>query len=235
MHSSRLGSCLPTRVLPSSQATRLLEEHARELLFDFLSSSDTAALLQALNESPSDGSALLQLSSRSTWLPMFVEATSSLPYAVSVVDVQVAGLPLIYVNEAWEALTGYSSADVLGRNCRLLQGVATEEIAVAQMVEAIREGRTVHVCISNYRQDGTRFRNSLSLHPLFDDCGDFRYVVGRRGERRCFLYTSLHILPSHSPSQISVASDANAGKQEAQGLLLVRSLIPTTCPSHKVR
>ena len=98
--------------------------------------------------------------------------------AVSLVDVMVPGLPLVYVNEAWEELTGYTREEVLGHNCRLLQGVATEEIAISQIVQAIREGRRTHVCVSNYKKDGTRFRNSLSLHPLFDERGDFRYVVG---------------------------------------------------------
>ena len=134
----------------------------------------------------------------------------SIEHAVSVVDVMVAGLPLVYVNSAWEELTGYSSAEVIGHNCRLLQGVATEEIAVSQMVQAIREGRYVHVCVSNYRKDGSCFRNSLSLHPLFDEYGDFRYMIG-------------------------VSSDAAAGKQVAQQLTFVRALIPTSCPSVPIK
>ena len=65
----------------------------------------------------------------------------------------------------------YTSEEAVGHNCRLLQGVSTEEVAISMMVQAIREGRTAHVCVSNYRQDGTRFRNSLTLHPLYDEHG----------------------------------------------------------------
>ena len=113
-----------------------------------------------------------------TWLPMFIEATSRLPHACSVVDVQVAGLPLVYVNQAWEALTGYARAEVLGHNCRLLQGAETEEAAVAELVRSIRQRRPCVVTLTNYRKDGGRFANELSLHPVFDSRGVYRYIVG---------------------------------------------------------
>ena len=97
--------------------------------------------------------------------------------SVSVVDLNVPGLPLMYVNDAWEALTGYSSSEVIGLNAQLLQGESTEEVAVSRMVQAIRESRGTLVCVSNYRKDGTRFRHSLSLHPLCDEFGMPRYMI----------------------------------------------------------
>ena len=90
----------------------------------------------------------------------------------------VPGLPLAYVNAAWERLTGYSRHEVLGRNARFLQGESTEEAAVAQIVQSVRECRSCEVCVSNYRKDGGRFRNALSLHPVRDSSGEYRYVIG---------------------------------------------------------
>ena len=139
---------------------------------------EMSTTLQALNENPSEGKGLPRLSSQPTWLPMFIEATSRLPHACSVVDVQVAGLPLVYVNQAWEALTGYARAEVLGHNCRLLQGAETEEAAVAELVRSIRQRRPCVVTLTNYRKDGGRFANELSLHPVFDSRGVYRYIVG---------------------------------------------------------
>ena len=98
--------------------------------------------------------------------------------ALALVDVGVPGLPLAYVNAAWERLTGYSRHEVLGRNARFLQGESTEEAAVAQIVQSVRECRSCEVCVSNYRKDGGRFRNALSLHPVRDSSGEYRYVIG---------------------------------------------------------
>ena len=70
-----------------------------------------------------------------------------LSQALSVVDRSVAGLPLVYVNDAFCALTGYDRKELEGRNCRILQGASTEEVAVAKLVDAIRTGRSETVCI----------------------------------------------------------------------------------------
>ena len=109
---------------------------------------------------------------------MIEEATEPLPHAFSVVDVRQAGLPLVYVNAAWESLTGYSRSEVIGRNSRLLQGPGTEEAVVAQLVHAIREQRACQVVLTNYGKGGERFRNGLSLHPVSDSNGEYRYIVG---------------------------------------------------------
>ena len=70
-----------------------------------------------------------------------------LSQALSVVDRQIAGLPLVYVNRPFCELTGYSRAELVGKNCRILQGSSTEEVAVAKLVQAIRSGRPETVCI----------------------------------------------------------------------------------------
>ena len=70
-----------------------------------------------------------------------------LSQALSVVDRSVAGLPRVYVNDAFCALTGYDRTELEGENCRILQGASTEEVAVAKLVDAIRAGRTETVCV----------------------------------------------------------------------------------------
>src|SRR5262249_4541764 len=71
--------------------------------------------------------------------------------------------PIVYASPGFERLTGYSAAEVIGRNCRFLQGPHTDRDAVAQVREAIREGRPVSVELLNYRNDGTPFWNGLSV------------------------------------------------------------------------
>jgi len=86
--------------------------------------------------------------------------------------------PLIYVNDGFERLTGYSREEVLGRNCRFLQGPGTDPTALQQIRECIRERRDCLVELLNYRKDGTPFWNRLSIAPLWDKAGKLTHFVG---------------------------------------------------------
>jgi sigma-B regulation protein RsbU (phosphoserine phosphatase) len=86
--------------------------------------------------------------------------------------------PLIYVNDGFERLTGYSRKEVLGRNCRFLQGPGSDPTALAQIRECIRERRDCLVELLNYRKDGTPFWNRLSITPLWDAQGRLTHFVG---------------------------------------------------------
>ncbi|HUJ11200.1 MAG TPA: PAS domain S-box protein [Verrucomicrobiae bacterium] len=86
--------------------------------------------------------------------------------------------PIIYVNAAFERLTGYSRAEAIGRNCRFLQGADTDPAAVENVRAAVRERRPVIVQLVNYRKDGTKFWNSLIVSPVFDAKGRLTHFVG---------------------------------------------------------
>ncbi len=86
--------------------------------------------------------------------------------------------PLIYVNDGFERLTGYSRQDVLGRNCRFLQGSGTDPATLEQIRECLRDRRDCLVELLNYRKDGTPFWNRLSIAPLRDDKGSLTHFVG---------------------------------------------------------
>ena len=73
--------------------------------------------------------------------------------------------PIIYASPGFEWLTGYPADEVVGRNCRFLQGPKTDPEAVAQVREAVRAGRPCSVELLNYRKDGTAFWNALSVSP----------------------------------------------------------------------
>ncbi|WP_394337738.1 PAS domain S-box protein [Halobellus sp. Atlit-38R] len=89
--------------------------------------------------------------------------------------------PMVYVNEAFEDLTGYTKAEALGRNCRFLQGDETDPETVARLREAIDNEEPITVELRNYRKDGTPFRNELSVAPVYDADGDLiRYLGTQR-------------------------------------------------------
>lgn len=90
--------------------------------------------------------------------------------------------PIIACNDAFVALTGYSRAEVVGRNCRFLAGAGTEDEPKETLREAIRTRRPVLVELLNYRKDGTPFRNAVMIAPVFDRAGEVEFFLGSQME-----------------------------------------------------
>jgi PAS domain S-box-containing protein len=86
--------------------------------------------------------------------------------------------PVIYANEAFERLTGYTRSDVVGKNCRFLQGPGTDPATIEGLRAAIRDRRDCAVEILNYRKDGTPFWNALAIAPVQDATGRVTHFVG---------------------------------------------------------
>jgi diguanylate cyclase (GGDEF)-like protein/PAS domain S-box-containing protein len=97
---------------------------------------------------------------------------------ITVCDARLPDLPLIYVNPAFEQMTGYSAAETNGRNCRFLQGSDIDQPGVSKVKEAIRNQREVRVLLRNYRKDRTSFWNELYLSPILDLEGNLTHFVG---------------------------------------------------------
>lgn len=83
--------------------------------------------------------------------------------------------PIVFCNEAFQQLTGYHRDEVLGRNCRLLQGPDTDRETVARVRHAIESGEDIAVDLLNYRKDGSTFWNAFYLSPVRDDGGTIRF------------------------------------------------------------
>jgi PAS domain S-box-containing protein len=97
---------------------------------------------------------------------------------VTIADARLPGRPLIYVNEGFERMTGYSAAEALGRNCKFLQGPGTDAVAVTEIRAALDDKRECLVEILNYRQDGTPFWNRLSISPVREPSGEVTHFIG---------------------------------------------------------
>lgn len=97
---------------------------------------------------------------------------------IVIVDATQPDLPILYVNQSFENLTGYSSDEVLGKNCRFLQGPDRDQEGVATLRDAIRMKRTGRALLKNYRKDGSQFWNEVSTYPVRDDKNKLLYFVG---------------------------------------------------------
>ncbi|HEU4978533.1 MAG TPA: PAS domain S-box protein, partial [Solirubrobacteraceae bacterium] len=105
-------------------------------------------------------------------------ALASATNGIVISDAQQRGFPVVYVNPAFERITGWSSAQVVGQSCALLQGPRTDRATIEEMGEALREGRECRVTVLNYRGDGSTFWNDVALSPLRDGDGAVTHVVG---------------------------------------------------------
>ena len=102
----------------------------------------------------------------------------SVTSGISVANATLPDLPLVYVNPAFEVMTGYSLEEVQGQNCRFLQGPEKDQASVTLLREAIRDQREITAIIKNFRKDGTPFWNELSLSPIRNREGVLTHVVG---------------------------------------------------------
>ena len=97
---------------------------------------------------------------------------------VSIADASTPDMPLIYVNEAFERATGYRAPEVLGRNCRFLQGPDTSRELVQELREAVAAGRDHVSVLRNYRKDGSGWWNELRLSPVRNELGAVTHYFG---------------------------------------------------------
>ncbi len=104
------------------------------------------------------------------------------PIATVVSDPTQADNPLIAVNAAFCALTGYTEAEVIGRNCRFLRGPDTENGQTEKLRTAVYGQHAALAELINYRKDGSPFRNAVMIAPLFDDDGKLELFVGSQIE-----------------------------------------------------
>jgi PAS domain S-box-containing protein len=101
---------------------------------------------------------------------------------IIITDARANDNPIIYVNAAFERLTGYSAEDATGRNCRFLQGPETDPEVVALVREAIAARQDINVVVLNYRKDGSTFWNDLTIAPVRDEAGEVTHFVGLQND-----------------------------------------------------
>ncbi len=101
---------------------------------------------------------------------------------VAIADANRPDAPIIYVNPAFRRMSGYSQEEVLGRNCRFLQGPDTDPAVVERIRLQLSRGEDVQVTLLNYRKDGTPFWNDLYIAPVRDALETITHYVGMQND-----------------------------------------------------
>ncbi|MEE4152758.1 MAG: PAS domain-containing protein [Erythrobacter sp.] len=109
---------------------------------------------------------------------LFEQAMAQTRMAICLCDPHHEDLPIVFANRAFRRLTGYSEEEVVGRNCRFLQGPKTDPEPIARIRQAIANEDVVVVELLNYRKNGTTFWNALHLGPIYNDKGELVYFFG---------------------------------------------------------
>ena len=97
---------------------------------------------------------------------------------IIITDPTVPDNPIVYVNPAFEEISGYAADEVLGHNCRFLQADDRDQPALDELRKALTEERECRVVLRNYRKDGTRFWNELYVSPVYDEENHLTNFVG---------------------------------------------------------
>ncbi|KAG6544730.1 hypothetical protein Mapa_013828 [Marchantia paleacea] len=147
-------------------------------------SSDTSSGLGKSSRTTSEGS-----SACSSFSPMIPglsknvkEALASFQLAFVVCDALNAEYPILYASAGFFSMTGYTAKEVVGRNCRFLQGQYTDAHDIAMIRGALREGNIYTGKLLNYKKDGSPFWNLLTISPIRDDGGRLIKYIGMQAE-----------------------------------------------------
>jgi diguanylate cyclase (GGDEF)-like protein/PAS domain S-box-containing protein len=102
----------------------------------------------------------------------------SVANGIAIADAKNANLPVIYANAAFERMTGYDITEIVGRNCRFLQGAESNQLGLVPLRHALLEQRDTRVVLRNFKKDGTPFWNELYLSPIRNQDGEITHYLG---------------------------------------------------------
>ncbi|GAA6621601.1 MHYT domain-containing protein [Scytonema sp. NUACC26] len=147
--------------------------------------------------------------------------------AIIITDARQSDNPIIFCNAAFETTTGYSPQEVIGRNCRFLQGTDTDPNTIREIRDALQQGRDCQVIIKNYRKDGTSFWNQLTVSPVKDASGQVSHFIGVQADITDRVQAQEQLQSSKETLQRQVVELLNDVQEAGKGDLTVRAEIAT--------
>lgn len=149
----------------------------------------------------------------------FAAAVRATRMPMLVTDPHQPDNPIVFVNQAFQTLTGYSRDECVGRNCRFLQGERTDRSMVRKLGEAVKAGEDASVDILNYRKDGTPFWNALYISPVRNDGGEVAFFFASQIDITDRIAERQHI----QNQKDMIASEVELRTSELQGALAAKT------------
>ncbi|MEB3343059.1 PAS domain S-box protein [Okeania sp.] len=112
------------------------------------------------------------------YLQLMKRAIDSSNNGIVITDATESDNPIIYANPSFQNLTGYKFEELIGKNCRMLQGKSTDRQTIKKMKKAILHGEECHVVLKNFRKDGTDFWNELFIAPVYNSQQHLTNFIG---------------------------------------------------------
>ena len=149
---------------------------------------------------------------KNSWFQTLCHSFDNLPISISIADATQRRFPLLYVNSAFQEMSGFSLHEAIGQSNKFLQGGQVEETMGTVMTQTLAAGKACRVFISNKRKDGTPFRNLLSMKPIFSLDGTYRCVIGVQFDvtnksnsyiALCIVNDIFQALPSTCPNDVT--------------------------------
>lgn len=109
---------------------------------------------------------------------LFESALASTRDGVVIAEAGEHDNPIVYTNPAFREITGYTEEEIVGRDCRFLQGEQMDRNLTDQIRKAIDQGKPIRVTLRNFRKDGRLFWNELSISPITNSAGKLTHFVG---------------------------------------------------------
>lgn len=168
----------PVIVISGNVGEEVAVETMRKGAIDYIMKDRLKRLGPAIERALADVARLREEQRLIEELHLRNRAFAALTNGVVITDARKPGHPIIYCNPGFERVTGYTAAEILGRNCRFLQGDDLDQPERQQIRQALQDANPCHVLLRNYRRDGTLFWNELHLAPVFSDDGKLTHFIG---------------------------------------------------------
>ncbi len=116
-------------------------------------------------------------------LALLKRSLDALPRGILITDCQQEDDPIIYVNKYFLEMSGYDESEILGKNCRFMQGKETDTESLKKLAMAMQKRESVTVQMINYRKNGAKFVNQLTISPVKNQNGDVTHCIGLEVEQ----------------------------------------------------
>jgi len=115
-------------------------------------------------------------------LDLLKRSLDSLPQGILITNCQQEDDPIVYANQFFLKMSGYDYDEIIGKNCRFMQGKDTDPEALKKLAIAIRKREAITIKMINYRKNGEKFLNEFAIYPVKDKHGKVTHCIGLEKE-----------------------------------------------------